>query len=212
MQHFWLNKNENKKLIVFFNGWAMNETPVKHLNCEDFDVLVLYDYRNLNFNLSQFDFSQYQEKHLICWSMGVYVSCLFKDELENFDKKIAINGTTKIIDNNFGIPEKIYKVTVKFLNEDSCDKFIKNMFDNGKLNPNITITKTLEELKEELISIQNIELDKELNFDYAFISNNDRVVPTKNQINFWENKTQIKHIQSTHCPFEIFEKWSDLLC
>ena len=212
MQYFWLNKNNNKKLILFFNGWAMNETPVKHLKNDGFDVLVLFDYRNLNFDLSQFDFSKYEKKYLICWSMGVYASSLFKKELENFDKKIAINGTTKIIDNNFGIPEKIYKITVKLLNVDSCDKFIKNMFDNGKLNPEITITRELSELKEELISIQKIELKEELDFDLAIISNDDKIVPTKNQINFWQSKTQIKQINSTHCPFEKYETWMELLC
>lgn len=213
MQYFWLNqKKENKKLILFFNGWAMNETPVKHLKTEDFDVLVLFDYRNVDFNLAQFDFSKYAEKYLVCWSMGVYVCNLFKKELEDFNKKIAINGTTKIIDDNFGIPEKIYKITVKFLNEDSCDKFIKNMFDNGKLNPNITITRTLEELKDELISIQKIELNEEMDFDCALVSSNDRIVPTKNQINFWTDKVEIKEIQSTHCPFEKFQTWRELLC
>ncbi len=213
MQYFWLNqKEENKKLILFFNGWAMNETPVKHLNTEGFDVLVLFDYRETEFNLSQFDFSKYDEKYLICWSMGVYVCNLFTDKLADFNKKIAMNGTTKIIDNEFGIPEKIYKVTVKFLNEDSCDKFIKNMFDNGKLNPNITISRTLEELKEELISIQKLTLNEELKFDLAIISDNDRIVPTKNQINFWKDKTKIMSISSTHCPFEKFKKWSELLC
>ncbi|MBR5303307.1 MAG: DUF452 family protein [Candidatus Gastranaerophilales bacterium] len=212
MQYFWLNKNNNKKLILFFNGWAMNETPVKHLKCDDFDVLVLFDYRDLNFDLSQFDFSKYKEKYLICWSMGVYASCLYKKVLQNFDKKIAINGTTKIIDNNFGIPEKIYKITVKLLNEDSCDKFIKNMFDNGKLNPEITITRKLCELKEELISIQKIELQEELDFNLAIISSDDKIIPTKNQINFWQNKAKIKQIESTHCPFEKFESWMELLC
>lgn len=213
MQYFWLNKKkENKKLILFFNGWAMNETPVKHLFCDDYDVLILFDYQDVDFDLSQFDFTKYSEKNLICWSMGVYVSCLFKNELKNFDKKIAINGTTKIIDDNFGIPKKIYNITVKLLNEDSCDKFIKNMFDNGRLNPNITITRSLSELKEELISIQKIDLDKELVFDCAIVSNNDRIIPTKNQINFWQNKTKTKTINSTHCPFEKFENWSDLLC
>lgn len=213
MEYIWLNKKEdNKKIIIFFNGWGMNETPVKHLKASDSDVLMLFDYRDFNFNLSQFDLSKYEKKYLICWSMGVYASCLFYDFLNDFDKKIAINGTTKIIHNDYGIPEKIYKVTVKFLNEDSCDKFIKNMFDNGKLNPNITITKTLPELKEELISIQNIKLDKELNFDKAFVSLNDKIVPAKNQINFWNNKTKIEEISATHCPFEEFEQWADLLC
>lgn len=213
MQYFWLNKkDENKKLILFFNGWAMNETPVKHLNCADFDVLVLYDYRDLNFDFSAFDFSKYEQKYLICWSMGVYAASLFENILPVFDKKIAINGTTKIIDNDFGIPVKIYKITVKLLNEDSCDKFIKNMFDNGKLNPNVTITRTLDELKQELISIQNINLEKEMSFDCAIISKNDKIVPYKNQLAFWDKKAKIKEIDSTHCPFEAFLNWTDLIC
>ena len=33
----------------------MNETPVKHLNGEGYDILVLFDYRDVSFNLSQFD-------------------------------------------------------------------------------------------------------------------------------------------------------------
>ena len=213
MQHQWLNKeSQNKNLIVFFNGWAMNDSPVEHLDYRNFDVLMINDYRDLNFNFKQFDFSKYKKKYLICWSMGVYTANLFKNIFDNFDKKIAINGTTKIIDDNFGIPNKIYKITVKFLNEESRDKFIKNMFDNGKINPNITITRSLSELKEELISIQNIELSQELNYDLAIISKDDKIIPTKNQLNFWQNKTKIKEINSTHCPFEIYNSWQDLLC
>ena len=89
MQHFWLNKKENKKLIIFFNGWGMNETPVSHLNYDDFDVLMISDYRDLNFDFNQFDFSVYDEKYLICWSMGVYAASLFKQNFVDFNKKIV---------------------------------------------------------------------------------------------------------------------------
>ncbi len=212
MQFKWLKKDNNKKLIVFFNGWGMNETPVQHLNSEDFDILMLYDYRDVDFDLKQFDFEKYDEKYLVCWSMGVYSANLFKDELQDFNKKIAINGTNKVIDDDFGIPKKIYKVTVKFLNADSLDKLIKNMFDGGKLNPNITITRSLEELKDELISIQNIKLDDELKFDKAIISSNDRIIPTKNRLNFWQNKAEYKLINSTHCPFDTLNSWRDIIC
>lgn len=212
MQFKWLNKENNKNLILFLNGWAMNESAVANLEKDGFDILMLSDYKNVDFDLTQFDFEKYDKKYLVCWSMGVYVSNLFKKELEKFDKKIAINGTNKIIDNDFGIPEKIYKVTTKFLNESSLDKFIKNMFDAGNLNPSINITKSVEELREELISIQKIELSEELKFDYAFISNDDRVVPTKNQIAFWQNKAPYKLINSTHCPFEIFKSWREIIC
>lgn len=212
MKYFWLNNSDNKKLIVFFNGWAMNETPVEHLLKDDFDILVVYDYRDLNFDFKQFDFEKYTEKYLICWSMGVYAVNKFKNIFEKFNKKIAINGTTKVIDDDFGIPKKIYKMTMKFLNQENLDKFIKNMFDNGNINPNITITRTLEELKEELLAIQNITLNEEITFDTAIISDNDRIIPTKNQLNFWQNKTNIKQITSTHCPFENYTSWAELLC
>ena len=72
---------------------------------------------------------------------------MFENNLKEFDKKIALNGTTKIIDDNFGIPSKIYKITIKLFNEESCEKFIKNMFNSEKNNSNITITKSIQELK-----------------------------------------------------------------
>lgn len=212
MQYKWLNKNNNKKIILFFNGWGMNETPVQHLKNDNFDVLMIYDYRSIDINLNQFNLNEYEEKYLICWSMGVYAANLFKENLKDFDKKIAINGTNKVIDDEFGIPKRIYKVTVKFLNEDSCDKFIKNMFNDGKLNPNVKITKTIEELRDELIAIQNLELNQELQFDKAIISSNDKIIPTQNQINFWQSKAEYKIINSTHCPFEDYSSWQDLIC
>jgi len=79
MQFKWLNKNNNKNLIVFFNGWGMNETPVSHLKNNDFDVLMIYDYRDFDFDFKQFDFEKYDRKYLVCWSMGVYAANLFKE-------------------------------------------------------------------------------------------------------------------------------------
>ena len=212
MKYFWLNKKNNKNLIVFFNGWAMNETPVKHLKTDGFDILFLFDYRNLDFNFLEFDFSKYEKKYLICWSMGVFAANNFINTFNNFDYKVAINGTNKIVDDDFGIPEKIYKITAKFLNEDSLDKFIKNMFKGGKLNPEITITRSIGELREELFEIQKKSFSSEIKFDKAIISNDDRIIPTKNQLNFWKNKAEIDLIESTHCPFKNYSNWQDFIC
>lgn len=217
MKHLWLNKKDNKNLILFFNGWAMNETAVNHLDCSNYDILMVSDYRKIDFSFCDFDFSKYEKKYLIAWSMGVYVSNLFKKELLGFDKKIAINGTNKIIDDDFGIPKKVYKVTVKYLNEESKDKFILNMFKGGlnkkRLNPNIKIDRPLEELKEELTEIQRVKINETLDFDKIIISKDDRIVPTKNQINFWQGLNKnYELINSTHCPFEIYSSWTDLIC
>ena len=50
MKYKWLNNVKNKKLIIFFNGWGMDENVVKHLDCEDYDVLMFYS-KTINFKI-----------------------------------------------------------------------------------------------------------------------------------------------------------------
>ena len=171
----WLNKKEdNKKLILFFNGWGMNETPVNHLESEDCDILILYDYSDLSFDFAEFDFSKYKEKNLIAWSMGVYVANLFKDVFKDFNKKVAINGTCKMIDNDYGIAKKIYDITIKLFGEKTCEKFIQNMFEDGEIPAKVTITRTMENLKKELEIIKTISFQENLDFDFkSWVIDND---------------------------------------
>ena len=111
MKYKWLNKNNNQKLIVFFNGWGMDENVVKHLDTEDYDVLMFYDYNTLD---SDFDFSlinNYRQKNIIAWSMGVMVAaCLapLLDFSQGEETCTAINGTLKPIDAEYCIHPKIY--------------------------------------------------------------------------------------------------------
>jgi len=212
MEYFWLNKKNNNKLILIFNGWGMNETPFRHLSNNDYDVLILSDYRNFDLDLSLFNFEKYSEKYLISWSMGVYCSGYYFNILDKFDKKIAINGTGAIVDDNFGIPNKIYDITIKSLNETNLDKFIDNMFFKGKLNPEITITRDIESLKEELIKIKELKITTPVNYDKAIISKLDRIIPPKNQLNYWKNRTDILEINSTHSPFNEFKNFEEILC
>ncbi len=211
MRYFWLNQKNNSKLILFMNGWAMDESAVNHLDYGDYDILTINDYREFNLNLAEFDFSKYEKKYLTGWSMGVYVSNLFYDILKDFDKKIAISGTNKIIDNNCGIPVKIYDYTIKYFNSESKEKFLKNIFLNEKKD--VIINQTTKELQDELISIKNIKFDNSLKFDKAIVSKKDIIVPTKNQLNFWKNeKAEIIEIDAPHYVFNSFKSWQDIIC
>ena len=60
MKYKWLNRGENNKIILFFNGWGMDENVVKHLDCEDYDVLMFYDYNTLETDLFNKLFEQYE--------------------------------------------------------------------------------------------------------------------------------------------------------
>ena len=48
MKYKWLNNGQNDEVIVFFNGWGMDEAVVRHLLFDAYDVIMFYDYNNLD--------------------------------------------------------------------------------------------------------------------------------------------------------------------
>lgn len=202
MNYKWLNKTNSNKLIIFFNGWGMDEKIVSHLNCEDFDVIVFYDYNNLEIDI---DLSNYKEKHLIAWSMGVMVSTLF--DFGQLNSTTAICGTPIAIDDNYGIPERIYNLTIRGFSETSSQKFMERMFIE---KPNIETfsNRTFESKLSELKQMLNYKPNENFKYTKAIVADSDKIIPTKNQLNYWENPTVI---HSGHCPFMLYSKWSELL-
>lgn len=202
MNYKWLNKTNSNKLIIFFNGWGMDEQIVSHLDCEDYNVIVFYDYNNLDINI---DLSNYTEQYLIAWSMGVMTATLFN--FNNLSSATAICGTPYAIDDKFGIPERIYNLTIRGFSESSSQKFMERMFSETptiKSFSNRTFESKLSELKQML----NYKPNSNFKYSKAIVANSDKIIPTKNQLNYWENATIIN---SGHCPFMLYSKWSELL-
>ena len=215
MKHKWLQKNNNKKLIIFFNGWAMDENAVSHLDCEDYDVIVFYDYGNLD---TDAQLGNYDEKYIIAWSMGVLVSGSdnnnIKEIIKNYSGATAIAGTPLIIDDKFGIPEKIYNLTYKGFNEESSEKFFKKMFNN--LPKDIFCTnRTFESQKTELEMMSNYKFVSDIKFTRVIIPDKDFIIPGRNQKRYWEteykSKTDIEIVSSGHYPFMLYNKFSELI-
>ena len=203
MKYKWLNKKSEKNVIIFFNGWGMDESIVKHLDAEGYDVLMFYDY---NFPETDFDFSTlniYQKKYLVAWSMGVMTATFFNI---NYTKKIAINGTLKPIDDMFGIPKRIYNLTLKNFSPKGAEKFIQNMFNQKCELP--IVSRTFENQKTELEALTKYESNLDFKYDKIILSSDDKIIPTKNQIAFWKIEP---NIESGHAPFNRFKKWSELL-
>ena len=203
MKYKWLNQKNNSKIIVFFNGWGMDENVVNHLNPETYDIIMFYDYNNLD---TDFDFkiiNSYKQKHLIAWSMGVMIATLFK---QDYDSKTAINGTIFPINNEYGIPERIYDLTIKGFNEKGAKKFINNMFLEDP--PSFEIKREIENQKNELIALKKYKGNENFKYTRVILSSDDKIIPTKNQINYWKIEP---NIISGHCPFFQLKSWSKLL-
>ena len=208
MKYKWLNKKDNDRLIIFFNGWGMDEGVVKHLDFGDFDVVMFYDYNNLDtdFTLDK----KYYETNIIAWSMGVMAVNAAGADFGNISKTVFINGTLKPIDEKYGIPPKIYDITISGFSESGRSKFVKNMGLRVSIDDNCStlFRRTLENQKSELIALKNYKANLKFKPTKVYISDNDRIIPTKSQCAFWGIEPSLK---GGHCPFFNFKKWEELL-
>ncbi len=203
MKYKWLNYKNNKKLVIFFNGWGVDEGVVSHLHPRNFDILMFYDYNTLE---TDFDFSvleKYKQKYLIAWSMGVMIATLFDI---NYTYKVAINGTLKPIDNEYGIPLRIYDLTLKNYNPRGAQKFLKSMFNKNYKLPEIQ--REYENQKSELAALKEYTSNFDFKYDKVILSDDDKIIPTKNQSNYWGIKPNIR---SGHSPFNLYHNWSEII-
>lgn len=218
MQFTWLNKQNNDKLIIFFAGWSFDYKPFEFLDCEDFDVLMVYDYNDTYLSSYRLnDLTSYNKTYLIAWSMGVFAAYQLRTQLPNFDKKIAINGTPFPVDDELGIPQKPFLLTLKHAKTGLEGKFYQNIFNSKEEFERYTqnpVERTIENRVEELQSLYDrikvTEKTYEPYYDKAIVSSNDKIIPTKNQLNFWQDKAQT--IESGHFPFYNFKSWNEILC
>ncbi len=217
MQTF-LRKNERDKsenLILFFCGWAMDETPFSSLK-SDSDVLFVYDYSDLSF---EYDFSMYKKITLLAFSYGVYAAGCAK--LPQTSTKVAVNGTLVPVHDEYGVPVKKFALSEK-MNSETISKFRARLFGGESAEKHLEMfernlpNRTAESCTKELTGMKKVFKTTplpELEFDKVYISKGDIVVPTKNQKNFWKkvSASNIIELESGHFPFYNYEKFEELI-
>ena len=135
------------QLIIFFNGWGMDERVIKNVsNSKNYEIKHL----NYPYLLEKIDFFKYSKVYVVAWSFGVYYASKFLLENQNLNIiSIAINGTPAPIGKS-GIPLKVFNLTLNGLSFENLRKFYKNM---GAPDTIFNDKITLKELREQLIYI-----------------------------------------------------------
>jgi malonyl-ACP O-methyltransferase BioC len=205
MQSKFISRNRNNRLILIFAGWGMDARPFKNLSHPGYDILVVWDYRDLTFNWQPL--LAYHEICLIAWSMGVFAASLTIHEIvPRITKRIAVNGTLEPVSSRYGIPEAIYHGTLNALSPTTLRKFYRRMctsaeqfaaFDENRPK------RTISELAEELQAIEThtfFHVPQVDNWDLAVISRNDGIFPQQNQVNAWRLTTPIQFMDAGHLP------------
>lgn len=190
MNYKLVKSQGNNRVILIFSGWAMDDTPFRHVSRPGYDTLVVWDYRNFDIDWSVV--APYDEIVLIAWSMGVYAASSTIHAInQKISAKIAVNGTISPVDNLRGIPEHIYTATAATLNERNLQKFMRRMCGDRQTFEHFMQAapqRQIDELVDELNAIYpepwfgNVKVT---DWDRAVIGRDDAIFPACNQQRAW---------------------------
>jgi len=198
-------------LLLIFTGWASDERLFKNFSEAKQDVCICSDYRTLEFDAELF--RSYSEIRVIAWSLGVFVAnrVLLNSALPVVSA-VAINGTIFPRNDEKGIPTAIYDGTEQILTEENLFKFYRRMCVSAEDYRNFLkfgFSFPVTELQDALQNIRIIE-EKEPSpcgktiFTEVIIGLYDRIFPTKNQKQAWENFPSVKFKEIAHYDEQMF--------
>jgi pimeloyl-[acyl-carrier protein] methyl ester esterase len=213
MKTYIRRREKNDQLVVLYGGWGTDENVFTPLCSDDFDFILFYNYSaDEAFVLP--DMKTYRKITLIGWSIGVWAAEYFLPKTGiKPDVKIAVNGTPIPADNQYGIPIKVFEGTLNNITEKNIGKFYLRMFGNkSTYEKNISMIPhiTLKSLHDELRWLYNrIMEQKEPGFrwDYAVISEKDRVFPSKNLSGYWDTRKDTRQVMLPYSHY-FFHKWN----
>lgn len=202
---FLYHTSKNKRLVLLFAGWSAEPEWFDGVQPDGYDLMVVTDYRSSYFESKIFDeLAFYKEIVIVSWSFGVPAASRFilNNPTLPITLRLAINGTTKPIDNNQGIPEHIFEGTLNNLSLTTLKKFDRRMCGKGVVLPR---RRNIEELAEELRTIRSeysgaYSKNDTACWDIAIIGDSDNIIPPDNQQRAWEGYVKTEVIHAPHFP------------
>ncbi len=190
-------KQDGHYLMLFVSGYGQDPNTFKRFVASlphDTAFAVIYDYEDCGNALDFSILSKFFHIRVIAWSMGVMFAphILAKEEPLNFEKCIAVNGTVEGIDDEYGIPQRVWDETIDSMDEEHALNFIRLMCRTPALIEEYLKhrpERSVESLKSELIYIkeyarsinangqQNIKNQRASFFDEAYSSKRDLIMP-----------------------------------
>ncbi len=216
MKSCWQHRANREKLLVFCNGWGMDERPFLPLASRDLDVLHCYDFRQIDIDAVLPEIGAYRERVLLSWSMGVWGGQqIFGESSEQFDRTIAVNGTLCPVDDRFGIPRNLFAGTLEGWSQITRQKFYRRLCGNGEIERRFLQhqpARSLADQRQELayyLDAADCGKREQSIYREVVVAEKDRIVPTANQLAFWGERATM--LADSHFPFYRWHCWDDLL-
>ena len=206
----------NKEIVVFFNGWGMDEKPFLSMGGVDSDLLIVSDYSSFDNSEELFAILDgYEKRSLIAWSMGVWAAQLLFGHLQSFfEYSIAVNGTLQPIHPQYGIDPQIFSNMSTHFSEQVRDSFYKQMCRKE-------VARFLENAPVRILENQGAELAYLYEhaqeplataslYDTALIASKDLIIPSSHQKKFWQEINPII-LSASHFPFFMWQTMEECL-
>ncbi len=198
---------ESPEVTLWFLGWGFDYSIEPFLPREEGDVVLIWDYSDLTFDL---DLSRWSSFSIKAWSMGVWAAEMFM--LSRSDLKIshteAYCGTARPADANSGIGAEAIQLTIDFWSDANRRKFARKIAIDAALAANVEpllAIRSSDSQKAELQSILDAQAAKAegaVIWDKAIVSKRDRIFPPAAQLNWWEfHACEVEQRDIPHWPF-----------
>ena len=142
--------------------------PFQDIPTDSFDILMIYDYREIEhgeindlFEILQ-EQAMYQEIHLLAWSMGIWAAASLLTPKNLAERRlvsaIALGGTCHPIDDKRGLPEQGFIDMAKQLSPTRVQEFQQSMFTDQQEAKRFSTTfqkgkRSLKGLQQELLTL-----------------------------------------------------------
>ena len=220
MRLHWQVRESHPRLLIFFNGWGMDERLLAMIAPpEGRDLLAVCDYADLQgADAVRTAVAHYPQVDLVAWSMGVWAAAtVFGSAGAPFDQAVAVNGTGRPIDDEYGIPAGLFHATLDGFSERARDSFFRRMCDGraacGEFLPHAPL-RDLEDQRRELLALARdaaAGLPPPGPFTSAIVGTRDRIVPTENQLRYWRGAIPCRTMDLPHLPFSSRTGWREIL-
>lgn len=219
MRLHWQVREGHPRLLVFFNGWGMDERLLGLIDPPaGRDLLAVCDYTDLRgADEVRAAVARYPAADLVAWSMGVWAAATVFGAAACFDCAVAVNGTGRPIDDQYGIPASLFHATLDNFSERARDSFFRRMCDGrdacGEFLPHAP-QRGVEDQRRELLALARdaaAGVPPPGPFTSAVVGSRDRIVPPENQSRYWQGAIPCRTLPLPHLPFSRRTTWPEIL-
>jgi biotin synthesis protein BioG len=184
----------------------------------EWDLVTFFDYRNLEIDEAACHLPEkYETAVLVAWSMGVWAAGVFAPLAGKIAGAVAVNGTSRPIDDGEGIPRRLYEETIRNFSATSRRSFTRRMCGGAEAGARFDEAgpkRDLDDQRQELEAIRR-HYDAGLPpapypFDAALVGSRDRIVPPLHQRRHWKSVRREILPGVPHFPF-FHLGWKELL-